>query len=305
MKTILTLVLVGAFLSACSGDSAVGTGSLGVYVLPEETITEGLEAGDGEENIRDGWNVTYTKFLVAIGNFSASVSTEPDRAVSESTVHVIDLQGVASSGFEVAQFDDLAATRWDRIRYEVPNASAASVCADDVAEADCTAMQTEGLSIWVAGTMTKEGSEPMTFDWKLAAGAGYADCQNSDGMLGFAVPSGGSQQIELTVHGDHWFFTRYPTGDESIGIINRCASWLEMADGADGSTPDRHIGLAELSALDATTAFPTSSAAGLCQYDLGAFPHPVVTAYDYVLQMARSLGHFQGEGDCETRTELN
>lgn len=294
-----------ACLAACTGASGAGSGSLDVYVLPEETISDGLVAGDGDENLRDGWNVTYTRFLVSLGHFSASVSTMPDQTLSEESIHVVDLERVTSSGFLLAQFNDVRATRWDRVGFRIPNADANTVCSTDVEADACSVMKSEGLSLWIAGTVTKDGAEPLQFDWKLTAGTDYADCENGDGILGFAVPDGGSQQIELSVHGDHWFFTRYPTGDESIGAIHRCASWMELADGADGTAADRNISIEELQHLDASVAFPTSSDAGLCRYDLGAFPHPVATAYDYVVQMARSLGHFQGEGDCLTRNDLN
>lgn len=303
MKNILmcSWILIGA----CSNAAGNGSGSLDVLVMPEETISEGLAPGDGAENIRDGWTVAYSRFLVTIGNFSSSVSSSPTDAVSDASVFVLDLQTVPTSGYELAHFEDMSATRWDRVGYQMPNASDTDTCAAGIDSSECATMKSEHLSVWVTGTLTKDGESPLSFDWKLPAGASFGDCQNSDGLNGFAITSGASQQVELTVHGDHWFFTRYPTGDEAMSPISRCASWIAAADGTDGSTADRNITNAELMALSAASAFPTSATAGDCRYDLSAFPHPVNNAYDYVLQMARSLGHFQGEGDCETRSDLN
>ncbi|MBM4360406.1 MAG: hypothetical protein FJ096_20050 [Deltaproteobacteria bacterium] len=46
-------------VTGCSSEAASsGTGSVQLFVVPEETIPEGLTPGDGEENISDGWTIT-------------------------------------------------------------------------------------------------------------------------------------------------------------------------------------------------------------------------------------------------------
>ncbi|MBK8171221.1 MAG: hypothetical protein IPK60_12865 [Sandaracinaceae bacterium] len=305
MRNAILMASILVAVGGCSSESTSGTGSLDVFVMPEAAIIDGLTPGTDEENISDGWTVTYTRFLATVGNFRASVSISPSDAVSEPTVYLLNLQNVPASGFALAHFDEMAATRWDRVGFDMPMATGTNMCAPGIDAGDCATMKNEELSVWVTGSIARDGSPTVSFNWKIPAGAAFADCHNSDGLSGIAITSGATQQAELTIHGDHWFFTRYPTGDESMSPVSRCASWIAAADGADGTTPDQNVTNGELEAFDAVDAFSTSASAGDCRYELSSFPHPVNNAYDYVLQMARSLGHFQGEGDCETRSDLN
>ena len=61
-------------LAGCGDDSGETSakGSVQVFVEAEDTIPNGLTAGMGNENVKDGWNVTYDRFLVAIGNVRAA-----------------------------------------------------------------------------------------------------------------------------------------------------------------------------------------------------------------------------------------
>ena len=55
----------------------------------------------------------------------------------------------------------------------------------------------------------------------------------------------------------------------------------------------------ELQQVNAADVFPSES------YNLsGAVGGPVNTAYDYVMAQARTLGDYQGDGECPTRRVL-
>jgi hypothetical protein len=130
----------------------------------------------------------------------------------------------------------------------------------------------------------------VTFRWGLSAGTSYDDCATEDGFTGFAVPAGGAVQVKPTIHGDHWFFSNITAGAE---LTKRYAQYIADSDlDADGETT-----LDELKTVGAADVFPTS------KYNLSG-AGSILTAYDYVIAQARTLGDFQGDGECPTRKPL-
>lgn len=300
----IPLALLLASSLNCTGTGS--TGSAQVFIEAEDTIPEGLEPGDGEENIVDGWTVRYSKFLVTVGDFKASRSSAPDEILSDPGQTVVDLLHLPAGGFVLTEFDDIAAERWDRVGYSLPNADDSAEAADGTDAADRDFMVQAGLSLHVEGEISKPDGEScvlgdpaacskapvVRFSWSLAAGTSFADCASPDGVAGFAVPSGGTAQIKPTIHGDHWFFTNITQGAE---ITERRAQWIADADAdLDGETT-----LDELRAAPAAKLFPAELG-----YNLSGALIPVVTAYDYLEAQVRTLGDFQGEGECPTRELL-
>jgi hypothetical protein len=64
----------------CGDDAA--TGDVTFLVQAEDTITEGLAAGDGDENITDGWSVSFDRYAVAIGEIQLGFATDATRRTS-------------------------------------------------------------------------------------------------------------------------------------------------------------------------------------------------------------------------------
>lgn len=291
--------------TACGGAGGA-TGSAQIFVSAEDSIPDGLAPGEDVENIRDGWTLSYDTFLVTIGNFRASRTAAPEDAVSDATVSVVDLRNAPAGGLVLATFDGLAAARWDRFGFDLPNATATAVRAGSLSEADHDLMVSNGWSVYVAGRITKpDGSScrpgapadcvertAVTFRWGFAAGTSFDDCAPQSGDTGFAVPAGGTAQLKPTIHGDHWAFTNITQGVE---ITERRVQWIADADlDRDGETT-----LEELRNVQAADVFPSPT------YNLsGAVGGPVQTAYDYALAQARTLGDFQGDGECPTRAVL-
>ena len=83
------LVLLGAMpaLMGCGDDA----GSVQVFVEAEASITGGLAAGMGEEDIADGWSVMYDEFLVTVGNVRAA-RTDTMAALGDASAFVMDLK---------------------------------------------------------------------------------------------------------------------------------------------------------------------------------------------------------------------
>lgn len=291
-------------LAGC-GEDAAGTGRVQVFVEPEDTIPDGLQPGTGDENIQDGWTVTYEKFLVAVGNFRATRSADTSDQLSEPRVLVVDLKNVPTGGLVIAEFDDVTASRWDKVGFDLPNATASAVRADSTAQADYDLMVSNGYSIYIEATMTSPNGQSclptmptdcvaatsITFRWGLAAGTSFEDCAPEAGDAGFAVPSGGTVQVKPTIHGDHWFFTNITQGAEAT---ERRAQWIANSDtDRDGETT-----LDELRAVQAADVFPSPP------YNLSGAIIPVNTAFDYLEAQTRTLGDFQGDGECPTRQIL-
>jgi hypothetical protein len=299
VSALLVLALTGC------GDESEGTGRVQVFVEPEDTIPDGLEPGTGEENIQDGWTVSYDKFLIAVGNFRATRSANTSDQLSEPQVYVVDLKNVPSGGLVIAEFGDVTARRWDKVGFDLPNANERAARAEGTAQVDYELMLDNRYSIYIEATMTNPAGQSclptaptdcaaatsVTFKWGLRAGTSFDDCAPESGDAGFAVPSGGTAQIKPTIHGDHWFFTNITQGAE---ITERRAQWIANSDiDRDGETT-----LDELRGVQAGDVFPSP------QYNLSGAIIPIRTAFDYLEAQTRTLGDYQGDGECPTRQVL-
>ena len=244
----LPLVTLALALAGCGDDGATAAkGDVQIFVEAEDTIPNGLQAGTGAENILDGWNVTYDRFLVNIGNFRASRS-DATETLSAPEVFVLDLKNVPAGGYVVAKWQDVSATRWDRFGFDLPNAKAGAKPLAPTTDADAKLLADNGWSLYIEGKIS-DGRTEKTFKWGLSAGTSFDDCATEDGLLGFAVPKGGSVPIKPTIHGDHWFFNNITAGAE---ITKRYAQYIADSDlDGDGETT-----IDELKQRKAVDAFP-------------------------------------------------
>ena len=301
--SIIVAVTALALALATGGCSGEGAGTAQIFVEPEDTITHGLRAGVENENIHDGWTVHYERFIVVVGRARAARSDTLERVVDPG-VHVLDLLHAPASGYVVAELPDLGAARWDRFGFDLPNAAKGAVPLAPTTADDASLMIDHGYSIYFKGTMTNpagqscppggtcRSAKAISFEWGFPAGTSFDDCSSSDGIAGFAVPSGGTIPVKPTIHGDHWFFSNFTAGVE---LTERRAQYIADADAnCDGETT-----IAELHEYEAADAFPIPA------YNLsGAIGGPIHSAYDYVLAEMRTVGHFQGDGECPTRAVL-
>jgi hypothetical protein len=285
-----------------------GTGAAQVFVQAEDTIPFGLDPGTGLENIRDGWTVRYDKFLAVVGNFRARQSASGSEELSDPQLYVLDMKALPPGGLVISQFHDVEATRWDIVGYDLGKATADSVQADGTSAEDYQRMVDGGLTLFVQGHITNpQGQQclptqptdcvPRTevqFTWALQTATSFDGCTNESGTAGFAVPSGGTVQVKPTIHGDHWFFTNVTQGVE---LTERKAQWLADSDlNRDGTTT-----LDELRAVNAGLLLTPSNG-----YDLsGSILPAIITVEDYLEAQARTLGDWQGDGECPLRTIID
>lgn len=292
--------------AACADDgSATGaTGRVQVFVEAEETVPEGLEPGSGDENIVDGWRVTYTRFLIGIGNFRAGRSADSGAALTEPAHFVVDLLQLPAGGLVVADFAGVAAERWDRFGYDLSRVTSKSIAAEGITDDSVALMVDNGYSLYFEAELTKSDGQSctpgktaecvaapkITVAWGLDASTAFDDCAPPEGDAGFAVPAGGTVQVKPTIHGDHWFFSNITQGAE---ITVRRAQWIVDCDtNRDGTTT-----LDELKAVQASDVFPPA----LFNLSGGG---TIASAYDFLLAQARTLGDFNGEGECPTRAAI-
>ncbi|MEZ4303023.1 MAG: hypothetical protein R3B70_49320 [Polyangiaceae bacterium] len=272
----LALTAAAAALPACGG----GTGSVSFDTWGEEYIEEEIPTSEFE----DGWQVKYDTFLVNIGHVKVADSDGTLGAeMPGTTLFNHRLAGTKP----VFKATDLAEGPWKSVSFEVPKITADTELSTGVTQAEKDAMLAAGAAIHVRGTATK-GSVTKTFDWFFAKGTVFDDCKGErDGkeVSGAIVTSGGTDQIQLTIHGDHLFYDDL----QSENAVLRFDP-IAAADADDnGEVTLQELSQIKLVTLDAGP-YGTGSADGID--DLAAF----VTA------LSQTVGHFRGEGECFGRT---
>ena len=310
------LLLLGVFAGAC-GDDEVGTGSLTVLLESEDVIVEGLEPGSDPENIRDGWAVGFDQYIVTIGDIDVHFSTDETLEAEVSDVFVVDLTQVPSAGLPLWTLDGLRAGRWN-FNYATPGAGDGSTRHESVAQTDYDEMVSNDWTYLVDGVLMKSDGQScppaalanpgaktpngnmsgdndcydaptVRFRFGATAETSFGLCEIDD-LAGFAIPSGGSQTVAATIHGDHLFFNGFPEGDE--GGVMRLAQWLADCDlNLDGTVTQDEleaIALSQLPELDDRYQFGGSP---IAKADLN-------NTYDYMIAQLKTQGHYQGEGEC-------
>ncbi len=100
------------------------------------------------------------------------------------------------------------------------------------------------------------------------------------------MTNGGTEEVELTVHGDHLFYDDLQS--EAGG-----PRFQALAD-ADADND----GAVTLTELDRVPLYTVPSEKGL--YGTGALGN-VNTLGQYVRTLARTIGHYRGEGSCNSK----
>jgi hypothetical protein len=300
-----SLLLPLVLSAACSdGDSPTSRarGNAKVFIVAEESIAGGVQAGSGPENIQDGWTVTYSKFLVSLGGFHAKSNADGEQLL-DPTTFVLDLKNAPTAGYVTSSFQDVPAVQYDVVGQDMPIATASSKVVPPTTEADKKQMVDGGFSLFVAGKLTKPDGKSCTpgkptecvdakeirFSWGFAMATAFDDCAPAAGNTGFAVSTGGTVNVQPTIHGDHWFFAETTQGAE---VTKRYAQYIADGDlNHDGETT-----VDELKLVKSSDVFPAD------KYKLsGGVDGPINTAWDYVRSQARTLHDFQGDGECPTR----
>lgn len=282
---LLATAALSVSLAGCEG-SSTPTGDLTVAIQAEDTISGGLAAGMGDEDIVDGWSVTFDKYIAAFGSVHIHAMARGGTDIHSTANLVIDLRTIPETG-RVVRTGSAPEGRYS-FEYDMPVATAALERDSSVSQADFDRMVAQGCSYLIAGTATN-GARSIDFDFCLDAEAVY-ECSSTDGMEGILV-SAGSSTAFITVHGDHLFFNGFPAGDE--GVVMRRAGWLALVDdatGADGTVDDDDLETTPISILPASeyalTGAPTVEGMAITNMSL------------YARAQLSTQGHLNGEGEC-------
>lgn len=273
-------VVVGLCLAGCGSESS-GEGDVRILLAAEETISDGLETGSGEENTRD-YAVEFTKYLTAVGNVKLGRSGGGSAALDE--VLVADMKQVGENGIELGVLEGLETGEWAEFGFETPAVAAGATGGEGVSDADLAMMAANGWTYWIEGVVKAE--RDVRFVIQTSVPAVFENCEY-EGEPGITVVEGRPATATITLHGDHIFFNAFPTGTE--GTIERRAAWVVAAD-TDGNG---QVSTADLAALDATEVFTTTLG-----YSLDGAPIAVETALDFVRAQLATQGHYRGEGEC-------
>lgn len=283
-KTAASLLLssLAALSSASCGDdgSASGRGSVGFSTWGEEYIELGLP----QSEFADGYEVVFDRFLVLIGNIELA-DAEGQVAARHEGFFLVD--HVEPGVKDLVRFDGLEAGAYERVSFETsPAARGAITLVGGTTDADAELMASGGYHVYAEGTLSGGGSSKR-FAWGFGVPTKLDECEAElDGKLqrGALVPAGGSDSIELTIHGDHLFYDDLQASD---AVLRGGA--LAQADADDDGT----ITLEELAAVRLVD-LPAD------QYGVGGVSG-VDELEGFVRFLSRTLGHFRGEGECIVR----
>jgi hypothetical protein len=204
-------------------------------------------------------------------------------AAELTTPKVFDMTRVGEK--EIVTITGLEAKNWDRVSYQLGPMTADAQLAAGVSEADRQLLLAAGAHLHVEGTATK-GAVTKSFRWTFANATYFDECEGEiDGKktLGVLVTNGGTDTVQLTIHGDHLFYDDL----QAATAVPRFDAIAKADANADGE-----ITLDELTAIRLTTIDPNDGG-----YGTGAAGN-VNTLGDFVRALSRTVGHYRGEGEC-------
>lgn len=282
-RSILAATAALALLAACSSDDTDGKGTATFTSWGEEYIERQIPSSVFE----DGWSVHFNKFLVVVGG----IKVADDKGATAAQMAGYKLVDHTQVGVKpIVSFADLPARAWNRVSYTIAPAGSATEL-QGATEADKKIMVDGGFSVYVGGVATK-GAASKKFAWGFTSSTTFERCRGEIGgkdTEGTVITNGGTDTIELTIHGDHLFYDDLQSPDAKV-------RFTALADADDRSTGNKDgiVTLEELAAspLDeipaANGGYGTGSLSGT--NDLRAF----------VNALSRTVGHFRGEGECFT-----
>lgn len=302
-----TVLLAGS--PACSD----ATGSLTIVLEAEETITGGIAAGTGDEEILDGWSVSFDTYAVAVGDVDLHFATDDHEEAEAPETFVYDLASSPVTGEALWTIEALKVGRWE-LSYTQVHAEEA-MRHEGVSTADYDLMAANECTYLIRGALDRadgrtcpprtedvpssatadaDGCYPnpsIAFELCADAETSFGPCSAEDGPSGVAVVEGGAT-VALTLHGDHIFFNGFPEGEE--GGVMRFAQWLADCDlDLDGTVTRAEL---ESIAIDDLAEIDDRYSLG------GAPPLPNGEALDdvwaYVRSQLKTQGHMNGEGEC-------
>ena len=263
------LFVIPFLLSACEGPISI----VKFTTWGEEYIEEGLPASKFE----DGWSIKFTKFLVVMRDI-AIVDSAGTVASQQPGAKAFDL---TKKGPVEVYAAAAPAKAYDVVRYAIaPDGNAE---ATNISEADLALLKSRTASVIVVGTATK-AAVTKTIEWSFTNNTLYDNCEKAEGMgKGVVLTPGKEVTVQLTVHGDHFFYDQL-SGDAKLRF--------DPIANADINN-DNKVTLDEVQAVQ-LTSLPQG------QYGTTGVAN-VRNLREFITQNVRTIGHYEGEGECSPK----
>jgi hypothetical protein len=286
VKAVATGTAAAALLSASAcGDSDNGQGTVTITTWGEEYIEEGLPS---DAFPHDHFSVKYTRFLVVFRDVQIADENHQVGAKLEAPL-VFDLtKPGAGKDRELASFQ-LEAKAWPHVSYQQGPITANAQPGELATQDDVRLLQTDQAAVHVEGVATSPTGTQKTFNWSFATATLFQNChgeQDGKEVDGVLVTNGGTQEVQLTVHGDHLFYDDLQS-EEGAPRFQALADADANGDGA--------VTLEELDQIPLYT-IPLEQGT----YGTGALGN-VNTLGQYQRTLARTIGHYRGEGSCDSK----
>ncbi len=280
----LCVVFIG--VAGCSSDATSGgKGTEQFTTWGEEFVEDGIPAGDGTSGFVDGWSLKYAKFLV---NFHAIRVADADGNVVAELDKPRFVDNVKPGVKELITFPGLDAKAYTQVSYEIKPAVADEEIVGDSDPDDLKMMVKEGYSVYFEGTATKK-KVTKTFHWGFKTQTSYKDChsaeENGISTEGVVVTNNQTDTSQLTTHGDHLYYDSLQSGDNAKPTLIRFNEKAAADDGPKGDG-DGDVTVQEMCQENIDPEIYNTS--GL----------PGATIGDFVISLARTIGHFRHEGEC-------
>ncbi len=286
-KNMAFSALALSLFSACSSDDsdAVGSGTAEFSVYGEDFIEQGIPA----EEVEDGWDITFDRFLLVLGPVVVADST----AGEGETLAARTLYDMTGEGpHQVGTTGELEARGWDEIGFDIAPIDDDTERHASASAADQTLMEENGYAVYVEGSASR-GDVTKTFRWGFSETTEYRGCTEVDeagqeARVGLLITNGGVTDVQLTIHGDHFFYDDLTAANAVLRFDP-----IAMADdlgNADGEVTRQELDAVQLVDVN-TGTYGTGSASD------------VNTLGDFVVALTSTLGHFQGEGHCHSHRE--
>lgn len=289
LSCVATTLALGILVSSATGcdDSEGGRGTVTFTTWGEQYIEDGLPS----EAFLDAWSVKYSKFLVVYNHVTIA---DDDGHVVAKLKHplVFDMTQKAKGKPKTLASYELEAKAWHRVSYQVGPITDDAEPGELATRDDVARLQTDGASVHVEGTATSPTGAQKRFSWSFSPATLFEGChgmQDGKDVEGVLVTNGGTQEVELTVHGDHLFYDDLQSEEGGP----RFQAYADADTNGDGD-----VTLAE---MDQVFLYTIPLEKGT--YGTGALGN-VNTLGQYVRTLARTIGHYRGEGSCNSK-EVN
>jgi hypothetical protein len=261
------LAILCLSLAACGGgDDAPGMLSVSIY--GEDLVEDGIPA----DELVDGWEITFDRFLVSVGDVRVAAAGEPP-AIDDGAYRIFDLARSSGGDGHPLLAVEVPGGFYEDLGYRI--APAAAAVAGNAEAADVDLMTGGGFSIYAEGVAVKD-QVAKTFAWGFTGATRYGACEAG------ARVDGGEAGVEITIHADHLFYDDLVAEEPNLAFDLKAAA--DDLGNADGIVSEE-----ELAAIDIRDQ---------ARYQVGPFSD-VIDLWTFIDRQSATVGHVDGEGHCD------